>query len=153
MSDRSVSPFTVNPNLNPATAAPPAPAHVVHNFSIVPQIDDTDPENEYLNNQRSLFAPPIDMSNPFAQQSRRQLVPFTVTSVLPRTNYKEEWEPKERRSDAYLAIQSELCYLQPAGVLGFVLHQTGPFRRLKLDKIIILPFSAHVQPTWRNSTP
>ncbi|KAF2449712.1 hypothetical protein P171DRAFT_198584 [Karstenula rhodostoma CBS 690.94] len=111
MSDRSVSPFTVNPDFNPA-AAPPAPAHVVHNPPVPLQIDDIDPENEYLNNLRNLFAPPIDMSNPFAQHTIHRHMPFTIASVLPRTAYKEEWEPKERRSDAYLAMQIQiLTYL------------------------------------------
>ncbi|KAL5387921.1 hypothetical protein DPSP01_003320 [Paraphaeosphaeria sporulosa] len=104
MSDRSVSPFTVNPNPNPA-AAPPTPAH---DLPVLPQIDDIDPDNEYLHSLRSIFAPSFDMSNPFAQSSRRRHVPFTVASVLPRTEYKEEWEPKERRSDDYLAMQIDI---------------------------------------------
>ncbi|KAL5395111.1 hypothetical protein PMIN03_006390 [Paraphaeosphaeria minitans] len=107
MSDRSVSPFTVISNLNPA-AAPPAPAH---NPPALPQVDDIDPDNEYLHNLRSLFAPPVDMSNPFAE-TRRRHVPFTIASVLSQTDYKEEWEPKERRSDAYLAVQ--------IGILNFL---------------------------------
>ena len=40
----------------------------------------------------------------------KRMVPFTVASVLPKCDYKEEWEPKERRTDAYNAVQSK-CFL------------------------------------------
>ncbi|KAL1600460.1 hypothetical protein SLS60_006846 [Paraconiothyrium brasiliense] len=107
MSHRSVSPFSpgpVNPDSNPTAS------HAGASY-IPPQIDDIDPENEYLNNLRSPFAQAGSMSDPFPQQNRRG-VPFTVASTLRPTDYKEEWVPKERRSDAYLAVQVQiLTYL------------------------------------------
>jgi hypothetical protein len=113
MSDRSVSPFTVTPNINPAAAPGPAPVHthVNPNPPALPSIDDIDPDNDYLNDLRN---PHGDPNNMFPQRTTRRQVPFTVASVLPRTDYKEEWEPKERRSDAYLAVQSKLSHLLPA---------------------------------------
>ncbi|KAL5454660.1 hypothetical protein PMIN07_007447 [Paraphaeosphaeria minitans] len=123
--EKSVSPFTVISNLNPA-AAPPAPAH---NPPALPQVDDIDPDNEYLHNLRSLFAPPVDMSNPFAE-TRRRHVPFTIASVLSQTDYKEEWEPKERRSDAYLAVQSELCHSYSTAVSWLESYQAELYCRL-----------------------
>jgi hypothetical protein len=117
MSDRSVSPFTVNPNFNPAAAPGPAAAHayVNPNTPPLPQIDDIDFNNDYLNLLRNPFADPNNM---FPQQTTRRHVPFTVASVLPRTDYKEEWEPKERRSDACLAVQSKLSRLHSAAAPG-----------------------------------
>lgn len=111
MSDRSVSPFTVHPNPNLAAAAAASAPPALNPPALPPALplaDDIDPDNEYLQNLRSLFGPRIDMANPFAQ-TRRRHTPFTIASVLRSTDYKEEWEPKKRRSDAYLTMQSKLC--------------------------------------------
>lgn len=46
------------------------------------------------------------------KKAGKRAVPFTVASVLPKCDYKEEWEPKERRTDAYSSAQSEWLFLR-----------------------------------------
>lgn len=125
MSDRSVSPGTVNPNVNfPPLVREipdfPAPTYI-HG-------SDADHDDEYLNNIRTVGAAsgyPDDMSNLFPPTDNRR-VPFTVSSALRHTDYKEEWEPKERRSDEYIAAQSKQSSL--ATVQGSELPDDGLYR-------------------------
>ena len=88
MSDRAVSPTDLNPS---------AATHG-SNSNIEPQAN---------------MAPPAH-----ARESKKpaRKAPFTVSSVLPKCDYKEEWEPKERRTDAYLSIQSEKSRPHPIAI-------------------------------------
>ena len=58
--------------------------------------------------------------------SDQRRVPFTVSSALPKCDYKEEWELKERRTDAYLSVQS-----------------TYPQHRLLAVRYTVLPPAIH----------
>ena len=88
MSDRAVSPINLNPDLSFDAPSPDA----THGSN-----SETEPAS---------ISPP-DMS-PREPKKPARKTPFTVVSVLPECDYKEEWEPKERRTDAYLSVQSEL---------------------------------------------
>ncbi|KAF1971292.1 hypothetical protein BU23DRAFT_570067 [Bimuria novae-zelandiae CBS 107.79] len=72
----------------------------------------TDPEYYALNH---LLAN-TNLTNPFLRRSDSyaSTVPdgcnlaFTIASVLPKCAYKEEWEPKERFTDAYISTQVQV---------------------------------------------
>lgn len=89
MSDRAVSPINLNPDLS---------------FD-APSTDATHGSNSEI--EPASISPP-NMS-PREPKKPARKTPFTVASVLPECDYKEEWEPKERRTDAYLSVQGE-CF-------------------------------------------